>query len=184
MPREKPIINFVNVVATGDMGQTVDLLEIVRKFEGTQYEPERFPGLVFRLTKPKTATLIFHSGRMVCTGSKSAVMASEAINLVVNQLRKKGIKILKDPKVEVQNIVSSIDLGSKIILKEVALHMPRIMYEPEQFPAAILRVLDPKVVFLIFSTGRLVCTGGKKEEDIYKAVKNLRKTLEDKGWFY
>ncbi|MFQ6011236.1 MAG: TATA-box-binding protein [Nitrososphaerales archaeon] len=184
MPRSKPIISIVNVVATGDMGQTVDLQQIVKKFDGIQYEPERFPGLVFRLDKPKTSTLIFYSGRMVCTGSKSAAMATEAVRAVVKRLKKKGIKILKEPKVEVQNIVSSIDLGAKIVLKEVAMKMPRIMYEPEQFPAAILRVLDPKVVFLIFSSGKLVCTGGKKEEDVYKAVDNLQKTLETEGWFY
>jgi transcription initiation factor TFIID TATA-box-binding protein len=54
------------------------------------------------------------------------------------------------------------------------------MYEPEQFPGLIYRMEEPKVVILLFSTGKLVCTGATKEEDVYLAVAKLHKELEEK----
>ncbi|MCH7876942.1 MAG: TATA box-binding protein, partial [Thaumarchaeota archaeon] len=107
----KPIIEIVNVVASATIDQKLDLIEITKKFPDTEYHPEQFPGLVFRLKNPKTATLIFRTGKMVCTGSKSEEMAVKAVRTVVQKLRKEGIKIKKDAVVTVQNIVSSINLG-------------------------------------------------------------------------
>ena len=75
MPQTKPIVSIVNVVASASVDQKMDLNEITKKFPETEYNPEQFPGLVFRLTKPKTATLIFRTGKMVCTGAKSEELA-------------------------------------------------------------------------------------------------------------
>ena len=115
---------------------------------------------------------------MVCTGSRSEEQAVVAINKVVQSLKKGGIKIKNKPICEVQNIVASVDLGGQIDLEEVARQLPRSMYEPEQFPGVILRADEPKAVFLIFSSGKLVCTGTKQEKDIYSAVKKLHTRLE------
>ena len=167
-----------NVVATGNLSQSVDLVEINTTFESTEYNPDRFPGLVYRIKVPKTSTLIFRTGKMVCTGSRSEEMAVIAINKVVKELKKGGIKIKNKPICEVQNIVASVDLGGQIDLEEVARQLPRSMYEPEQFPGVILRASEPKAVFLIFSSGKLVCTGTKQEKDIYTAVKKLHTLLE------
>ena len=71
MPQTKPIVSVENVVASADVGQKMDLNEITRTFPDVEYHPDQFPGLVFRLKSPKTATLIFTSGKMVCTGAKS-----------------------------------------------------------------------------------------------------------------
>jgi transcription initiation factor TFIID TATA-box-binding protein len=162
-----------NVVASASVDQKMDLNEITRTFPDVEYHPEQFPGLVFRLKVPKTATLIFTSGKMVCTGSKSEEMARKAVKTVVQQLRKGGIKIKKDATVEIQNIVASINLGGKIHLEQAARTLPRSMYEPEQFPGLIHRMLDPKTVILLFSSGKLVCTGAKKEPDVYRISKQL-----------
>ena len=145
-----------------------------------RYEPDRFPGLVFRLTSPKTSTLIFRTGNMVCTGSRAEDQANIALNTVVKKLRANKIKVKGKPLVKVQNIVASVDLGGMINLEEVARQLPRSMYEPEQFPGVILRVSEPRAVFLVFSSGKLVCTGAKKEEDIFAAVNKLHATLEEK----
>ena len=176
----KPIIDIVNVVASASVDQELDLNEITKKFPDTEYHPEQFPGLVFRLKNPKTATLIFSTGKMVCTGSKSEELAVKAVNIVVKKLRKGGIKIKKDAVVTVQNIVSSINLRGKINLEKAARTLPRSMYEPEQFPGVIHRMLDPKTVILIFSSGKLVCTGAKTEKDVYRSVNNLHSMLEEK----
>ena len=93
MPQTKPIVSVENVVASASVDQKVDLNDITKKFPDTEYHPDQFPGLVFRLESPRTATLIFRTGKMVCTGAKSEEMAVKAVQTVVKQLRKGGIKI-------------------------------------------------------------------------------------------
>jgi transcription initiation factor TFIID TATA-box-binding protein len=179
-PKKKAIIKIQNVVATATLGQDLNLEAIVRIFPGVQYRPEVFPGLVFRLKKPKTATLLFRTGKMVCTGSKSERQAREVVLTVVDELKRNGIVISGKPDTKIQNIVASVELGGSIDLEKITYSMEKTMYEPEQFPGLIYRMNDPKVVILIFSSGNLVCTGAKKEEEVYRAVTILQKTLEEK----
>ena len=181
MPQTKPIVSVENVVASASVDQKVDLNDITKKFPDTEYHPDQFPGLVFRLESPRTATLIFRTGKMVCTGAKSEEMAVKAVQTVVKQLRKGGIKIKKDAVITVQNIVAAINLGGKIHLEQAARKLPRSMYEPEQFPGLIHRMLDPKTVILVFASGKLVCTGAKKETEVYRSVHNLHSLLEEKN---
>jgi len=178
MPLTIPIIEIVNVVASATIEQKLNLNEIQKKFPAVEYNPDLFPGAVFRLNNPKTSTLLFSTGKMVCTGSKSSDLAVKAVNMVVEKLRKGGIKIKKDAVVTVQNIVSSVNLGGRIHLELAARTLPRSMYEPEQFPGVIHRILDPKTVILIFASGKLVCTGAKTEKDVYRSVNNLHNMLE------
>ena len=180
MPQTKPIVSIENVVASASVDQKMDLNEITRTFPDVEYHPDQFPGLVFRLKVPKTATLIFTSGKMVCTGAKSEELSRKAVKTVVQRLRKGGIKVKKEATVTIQNIVASINLGGKIHLEQAARTLPRSMYEPEQFPGLIHRMLDPKTVILLFSSGKLVCTGAKKEADVYRSVNNLHALLEEK----
>jgi len=175
-----PIIEIVNVVASATIDQKLDLNKIQEKFPDVEYHPDVFPGAVFRIRNPKSSTLLFSTGKMVCTGSKSEEMVVKAVDMVVKKLRKGGIKIKKNAVVTVQNIVSSINLGGRVSLERVARTLPRSMYEPEQFPGVIHRMVDPKVVILIFSSGKLVCTGGKTEKDVYRSVNNLHSILEEK----
>jgi len=180
MPFTKPIISIENVVASATIDQKLDLKDIQEKFPDVEWNPDMFPGAVFRLKNPKTATLLFRTGKMVCTGAKSEELARKAVAKVVKMLRKGKIKIKKDATVTIQNIVSSINLGGKIRLERAARTLPRSMYEPEQFPGVIHRMLDPKTVILIFSSGKLVCTGGKSEKDVYRSVNQLHVMLEEK----
>jgi transcription initiation factor TFIID TATA-box-binding protein len=180
MPQTKPLISIENVVASATIEQRLDLKEITEKFPDVEWNPDQFPGAVFRLKTPKTATLLFSSGKMVCTGSKSEEMARKAVKTVVQKLRKGKIKIKKEAIVTIQNIVASINLGGKVHLEQAARTLPRSMYEPEQFPGLIHRMLDPKTVILIFSSGKLVCTGGKTEKDVYRSVNQLHNLLEEK----
>lgn len=179
MPQTRPVISIENVVASASVDQKMDLNEITRTFPDVEYHPDQFPGLVFRLKTPKTATLIFTSGKMVCTGSKSEAMARKAVKTVVQKLRNGGIPVAKEATVDIQNIVASINLGGRIHLEQAARSLPRSMYEPEQFPGLIHRTLDPKTVILVFSSGKLVCTGAKKEPDVHRSVNNLHSTLEE-----
>ncbi len=181
MPQSKPLISIENVVASATIDQRLDLKDITKKFPDIEWNPRLFPGAVFRLKNPKTATLLFSTGKMVCTGSKSEKMARKAVKTVVQKLRKGKIKIKKEATVTVQNIVASINLGGRVHLEQAARTLPRSMYEPEQFPGLIHRMLDPKTVILIFSSGKLVCTGGKTEKDVYRSVNQLHNLLEEKN---
>ena len=180
MPQTKPMVSIENVVASATVDQKIDLVNVTKKFPDTEYHPDQFPGLVFRIKTPKTATLIFRTGKMVCTGAKSEEMAKNAVKTVVQKLRKGGIKIKKDAETTIQNIVAAINLGGKIHLEQAARKLPRSMYEPEQFPGLIHRMLEPKTVILLFASGKLVCTGAKKEKDVYRSVHNLHVLLEEK----
>jgi transcription initiation factor TFIID TATA-box-binding protein len=177
-------VRIENVVASATLNQRIDLNAVVKGYPGVEYRPEQFPGLVFRLKRPKTATLIFNSGKMVCTGAKSEKEARRAVMRVIRELKKSGIVILGKPELKIQNIVASANLGGTIDLEKSAYVLGKTMYEPEQFPGLIYRMDDPKVVILLFASGKLVCTGAKKEEDVYRAVENLQKKLEKEKLIY
>lgn len=185
MPKTKADVDIENVVASATLPQNIDLNAVERIFvKNVEYKPEQFPGLVFRLKKPKTATLIFSSGKMVCTGAKSEKQAKKAVNKVVKTLKEGGIVILGKPEIKVQNIVASASLHGFIDLEKSVYALGRTMYEPEQFPGLIYRMDDPKVVILLFSSGKLVCTGAKKEEEVYRSVKTLHERLEKENLIY
>ena len=177
-------ISIENVVATATLDQKLDLIAIMKVFRNVEYRPKKFPGLVFRLKRPKTATLIFSTGKMVCTGAKSEKLASSAIRKVVKELKDNGIIILGKPIIVIQNIVASANLHGKIDLEMAADIMDNVMYEPEQFPGLIYRMAEPKVVILIFASGKLVCTGGKSAEMVDVAVVKLHGILKDFDLIY
>ncbi len=180
MPKRKPVIRIQNIVASAALNQRISLKTIVEKFPHAEYSPRVFPGLVFRLKKPKTATLIFETGKMVCTGAKSEKEAIQAVHKVVKELKTHGMSVLNKPAITIQNIVASAELNGEIDLENVVYKLKKVMYEPEQFPGAVFRMDEPKVVFLIFSAGKLVCVGAKKEQDVYTAVNKLQELLEEK----
>jgi transcription initiation factor TFIID TATA-box-binding protein len=161
------------------LDQKINLLDIMKVFKNVEYRPKQFPGLVFRLKRPKTATLVFGSGKMVCTGAKSEKQARSAVMKVVRELKTNGIIILGKPKIVLQNMVASANLYGKIDLETMADVLDNVMYEPEQFPGAIYRMTEPKVVLLVFASGKLVITGAKREDQVYEAVEKIRATLTD-----
>jgi transcription initiation factor TFIID TATA-box-binding protein len=184
IPEVVASIRIENVVASATLNQRIDLNAVVKGYPGVEYRPEQFPGLVFRLKRPKTATLIFNSGKMVCTGAKSEKESKRAVMKVIRELKKSGIIIIGKPELKIQNIVASANLAGLIDLERSAYSLGRTMYEPEQFPGLIYRMDVPKVVILLFASGKLVCTGAKKEEDVYEAVTKLHETLEEEDLIY
>ena len=177
----EPKIEIQNVVASVTLNQKLDLQAIQNAFPQVDYKPAQFPGLVFRLEKPRTATLIFSSGKMVCTGAKSEEEARRAVMKVVRLLKEKGFLIKEEPIIEIQNIVASIDLFGRIDLELAANTLENVMYEPEQFPGLIYRMSSPKVVILMFASGKLVCTGAKTESEVHEAIRKLSEELREKG---
>jgi transcription initiation factor TFIID TATA-box-binding protein len=177
-------VEIQNVVATATLGQEIDLLAIRRTFLNTEYRPKRFPGLVFRLKQPKTTTLIFNTGKMVCTGAKSEKMAMSAVRKVIRELRKADFIIRGMPRMSIVNMVATADVGGEVDLEAASEFLDSIMYEPEYFPGAIYRMAEPKVVILIFHSGKMVITGAKREEHAYEAAEKMRSILMENEFLY
>ena len=137
-------IRIENVVASTSLGDELDLQSIALGLDGAEYEPEQFPGLIYRLKEPKTAILLFRSGKVVCTGAKSMT--------------------------EVENSIHTVALG-----------LDGVEYEPEQFPGLVCRIEEPRVVVLLFGSGKLVCTGARKPSDVEVAVKKITQELRGAG---
>ncbi len=183
LPDDVPGFRIENVVATSLLNSELDLPSIALTLEGAEYEPERFPGLIYRLETPKTATLLFRSGKMVCTGAKSIPEVHQAINTVIKRLISSGVKVSEDVEITIQNLVASTDLGSPLNLNTitVSLGLEKVEYEPEQFPGLVYRMDVPKVVLLLFGSGKMVCTGAKKPDDVREAIINILDELRKAG---
>ena len=172
-------IKVENIVASTTFAEKLDLDMIAQSLEEAEYEPEQFPGLVYRLKNPKTATLLFRSGKANCTGAKNLEDVRKTIDIISEKLKKLGVDVYKDLEIVVQNMVAMADLKGELNLTEVAtgLGLENIEYEPEQFPGLVYRIKEPKVAMLLFSSGKIVCTGARSTEDALKAVEKLSKEL-------
>lgn len=171
-------IRVENIVASASLGVEVPLNKIVKKMEGMEYEPEQFPGLVYRMKNPKAAALIFGSGKIVCTGARSLDDVKEVFRKVIVIVRKSGVKVPKDYKFQVENIVSSAKLEKGLNLDKIAFNLENSEYEPEQFPGLVYRMKDPKVAFLLFGSGKIVITGARSVKDVKRAVEKVSKKLK------
>lgn len=174
-----PEVQIENIVATVILEHPLDLSLIESRLPDVDYNPDQFPGLVYRLDQPKVTALIFKSGKMVVTGAKSVNQLVFAVKKILKTIINKGIPIHGKPQIQIQNIVASANLGAMIDLEKAALALPTSMYEPEQFPGLIYRMSKPVVVLLIFSSGKMVITGAKREEEVERAVNVIYETLRE-----
>ncbi len=176
-------INVQNIVASTSFAEKLDLDVIAQSWDEAEYEPEQFPGLVYRLSNPKTATLLFRSGKANCTGAKNIEDVRTTINIIAEKLKKLGVEVYKDLGIIIQNIVATADLKGELNLSEVAisLGLENVEYEPEQFPGLVYRIKEPKVVMLLFGSGKIVCAGARKIEEVSIAVEKLSTELSSLG---
>jgi transcription initiation factor TFIID TATA-box-binding protein len=174
-------IKVENVVAFTSLGKDISLTKLVEKIENVEYEPEQFPGLVYRIQDPRAAALIFSSGKIVCTGARSIEMAKEAMHKVVDRIRETGTDLPKQFDIKVENIVASSKIEAKLNLEEIAFSLENAEYEPEQFPGLVYRIREPRVAFLLFSSGKIICTGAHTLDDVQLALRKLKGKLEEIG---
>ena len=118
---------------------------------------------------------------MVVTGAKSVPMLIKAVKKIVRMLVRVGIEVDSKPRIQLQNIVASANLGAEVLLEKAAFLLENSMYEPEQFPGLIYRMSDPHVVLLIFSSGKMVVTGAKSEDEVFLAVRTVYQKLKELG---
>jgi len=178
-----PEVIVENIVASTSFADKLDLDVIAQSLEEAEYEPEQFPGLVYRLSDPKTATLLFRSGKANCTGAKNVEDVRKTVDIIAEKLKKLSVDVYKDLKIVIQNIVAISDLGTELNLNEVAmgLGLENVEYEPEQFPGLVYRLSDPKTATLLFRSGKANCTGAKNVEDVRKTVDIIADKLKKLG---
>jgi len=175
----KSSLKVQNIVATTSLGKPISLTKLARTQSNTEYNPETFPGLILRVKKPKSAVLVFTSGNLVCTGTKSIQQVKEVINSVIRQLRKINVRITEKPKINVQNIVASGSIDMQLNLNVLALELENTEYEPEQFPGLVYKLIEPNATFLLFSNGKLVCTGTKNKQQLDDSMTQLIKNIKE-----
>jgi len=168
-----------NIVSTVNMGTKLDLKQIALHARNAEYNPKRFAAVIMRIRDPKTTALIFASGKMVCTGAKSEEASRLAARKYARIIQKLGFPA-KFQEFKIQNIVGSTDVRFPIRLEGLAFaHNNYCSYEPELFPGLIYRMVQPKVVLLIFVSGKIVLTGAKVREEIYEAFENIYPVLTE-----
>lgn len=171
-----------NIVSTADLCCKLNLKKITLMAKNAEYNPKRFAAAIMRIREPKTTALIFNSGKIVCTGAKTEESSKLAARKFARIIQKLGFDV-KFANFKIQNIVGSCDVGFNVRLEGLVFaHSNFSFYEPELFPGLIYRMVDPKIVMLIFVSGKIVLTGAKKKEDIHRAfelihpiIKNFRK---------
>ena len=171
-------IRIVNMVVSTDFKHPLNLEKIASTLPNTEYNPEQFPGLVIRLKTPKSSALLFTTGRVVCTGAKTMKEVKEAIHKIMKLLERVKVKVTIEPEIHVQNMVASGALGFALNLNDLVMKLRNVEYEPEQFPGLVYKIKEPKASFLLFSNGKIVCTGVKSKKEADEAVAKLEETLE------
>ncbi len=179
--RHSATYSIQNIVVSVELNRDINLKHICEAYKDAEENLNKFPGICLRLKKPKCAILLFSNGKMVITGLKFSKDAPVVINRVIDRLNAIGIEILDEPNWRLVNLVLSLNFRQSIPLDEAALLLSHSIYEPEVFPGLIFRIQEPKAVFLIFSSGKVVLTGLKAESQILPAIKLLGKTLKEHG---
>ncbi|RXE55526.1 transcription factor [Methanoculleus taiwanensis] len=181
--RPEESLKIENIVASAKVTDFLDLPSLASQLKDAEYNKKRFPGVVLRMQDPKIAALVFGSGKVVLTGAKSIDSLNKGLQILGDQLRALQIDISEELSYKIQNIVTSADLGTPINLNKIAVgfNLDKIEYEPEQFPGLVYRLDDPKVVVLLFGSGKLIITGGKQPEDAKRAVQRILSELSNLG---
>lgn len=168
-----------NIVASVDFKRRLPLDTLLESLEESEYQPDQFPGLIYRIKKPKVAFLIFQSGKIICIGSKNIKEVALAFKELSKKLRKSKITIPRKFKIVIENIVATEQIAKELNLDAIAFELKESEYEPEVFPGVVYRIQNPKASFLLFSSGKIVCAGAKNVSQIKEAVLMLKKKLRE-----
>lgn len=183
---------IVNIVASASIGEVFNLETISKALRIIVPKKRQFPGLVYKLEEPKCTVLIFGTGKIICTGTRCQedvrkvvkIMVHKLINILAKRIENANIPINRNPRITIENIVATFNLGVELNLNSIALNfgLEEVEYEPEQFPGMVYRLKKPKVVALLFGTGKIVITGAKNENQIKLAINKIKKELNDIGY--
>jgi transcription initiation factor TFIID TATA-box-binding protein len=175
-------LKIENVVASIDLHGPIDIERVAKELDPIRYDPSIFPGAAYKMESLGVTFLIFNSGKLVCTGAKNLKTIQTATEELKQTLERMGMKFKGEPEITVQNVVAAGDIGlGQMELDEVALTLPNVEYEPEISPGVVYRVKNSRMTMLIFNSGKVVVSGAKDENDITRAVEELKRDLYKYG---
>ena len=158
------MVSIQNVVSTCKIFEKIiNLQETAKNIPNSYYTPNKFNAVVIKYTDPKATTMLFNSGRLVCTGAKHMADNKLACEKTAFLL---GTHYMSE--YTIQNIVGSGCMGKCIDLIGLAkTHREIVQYEVELFPGANVHFPDIKATGLLFTTGKFIITGVKHESALY-----------------
>ena len=176
-------IKIENIVTYAQLSDGLDIKMIAESSNDFKYNPDEFQGLTLKLDDPKTAVLLLPNGKAICTGAKNIKDAETSINKLIKKIGDIGIKLNKKFKMEIQNIIASFDLKKELDLSSISigLLLENVDYEPNQFPGLIYKMKDIGASLLLFSSGKIVCSGTKNIEDATNAIEKMIEKLSSLG---
>ncbi|MCL1970356.1 MAG: hypothetical protein FWF66_02725 [Candidatus Bathyarchaeota archaeon] len=138
--------------------------------------------LSFKLKSPLATFLLFQTGKFVCTSIKTEAKGKKAITKLLALLKTKGL-VSDDCGFEcgVKNLVTSVNIGGALVSLEQFTNEFEAIYEPEKFPAAIHKLQDSQATFLVFFTGKLICSGVANQEELKETVQKFYEQLKEKN---
>jgi len=172
-----------NIVASAEISAGFKVDQLSEKIINFKYSPDEFEGLTMKLDDPKTAILLFPSGKVICTGAKNLDEVEKSIKKTIKSIKDAGFTTRKNYQIETQNIVVTTDLKKEMHLSSICkgLLLQDVQYEPNQFPGLIYKIQDYGAILLLFSSGKLVCTGTKSLEDATSAINMMEEKLSSIG---
>jgi len=172
-----------NIVATTHIAKKIDIEHLANVIQDSNYDPGQFPGLVLHYTDPKIDALVFSSGDIICTGAKNIGDIEDSMIKTIDKIEESGISVINEPEVEIQNIVTSLDLKKELNLVDIVMNplLKNVEYEPEKFPGLVYKMDGSSVTLLIFGSGKIVCTGAEKLEEASDAIDKIEDKLTSMG---
>lgn len=176
-------IKIENIVAYAQVSELLDIKFLSEKIAGSSYNPDEFDGLSVKYDEDKLAVIVLSNGKVVCTGSKSIEEATEKIKKITSQIKKIGFEVKKNYDIQIENIIASADFKKELHLASIAtgLALQNVDYHPEEFPGLIYRMDDICTVLIVFSSGKVVCTGAKNIDDASNSIKKIEEKLSSIG---
>lgn len=173
-------VHIEDVTVTMDIGVDIPLDEMLSGEDDAEYEAENSKGVVYRIKEPRATALIFSSGKIVCTGTKSIREAEEAVHRVVEKIKELGVEVPSEPEMKIEKIVAAFRLKDIINLEELASKLEGARYDTEKLPGIVCRTDEPTAEFLILER-KIICTCGKSIKEVQAAMKKLKEKLEKAG---
>lgn len=173
---------IANIISHADISNNLNLVDISFRI-GNVKTKRNFAGVIYKTSDPKATILLFKTGKLVCTGARDFEDSKKAVNMLINDLHNAGIDIAHDIDLKISNIVVSGEFNSELNLNKLlyAIGIDKIEYFPEQFPAAVYKMYDPKTVILIFSNGKFIATGSTSLDTIQNNLNLFERELIEMG---
>jgi len=167
----------VNVVASTKADRQIDIELLATKMPHTIYEPENFPGLIYRKCDPKVSIIVFSTGKIVSIGSVSEKIAKESIITTISEIMSIQGEKITVKRITTENVIAISSIGCEIDLEKAVNCEIKAIYEPKKFPGVIYRVRN-NLVALIFKSGKIISVGSKSEDEAKSIIHLTYKILK------